>query len=336
MNQVAIRQQTTAVAHTSEADLVNVLRSSLYPGAKPDSVALVLKYCKASGLDPMLKPVHIVPMSVKEGNGYTTRDVIMPGIGLYRTQAARTGEYAGKSEPEFGPTIEKKLGPVTISFPEWCRVTVRRKIGAHIAEFTALEYWLENYATAGRDKPEPNTMWRKRPFGQIAKCAEAQALRQAFPEVGEQPTADEMAGKDVIDVSFEQGSEEPQPETKPARIERARGQLDSFAGKPATSEPVATKTAEPPDDDYIPPGDPIDAESKPVEIELPAMPETAASQWAKGMFMAAWKWFEAQAAEMDADTLKAFLAAHSPLIEKVRGYKPEYAAKIGTMEARAE
>ena len=50
-----------------EDQLMRVLQNSLYPGAKPESIALVLAYCKVQGIDPMLKPVHIVPTSVKVG-----------------------------------------------------------------------------------------------------------------------------------------------------------------------------------------------------------------------------------------------------------------------------
>ena len=42
-----------------------------------------------------------------------------------------------------------------------------------------------------------NAMWTKRPRGQIAKCATAQALRSAFPEIASQYTAEEMEGKDI-------------------------------------------------------------------------------------------------------------------------------------------
>jgi hypothetical protein len=46
-------------------------------------------------------------------------------------------------------------------------------------------------------------MWFKRSYGQLAKCTEAQALRKAFPEFGAQPTADEMEGKTLNEISGE-------------------------------------------------------------------------------------------------------------------------------------
>lgn len=177
--------------------LIEVLESSLYPGAQSRSIEMVLGYCEAAGLDPMLKPVHIVPMwDNKQGR---MRDVVMPGVGLYRTQASRTGQFAGMTEPEFGPEVTQTIGGQQITFPEWCRVTVRRILPSGVvAEFTAREYWMENYAAKGGKEKSitPNAMWTKRPRGQIAKCASAQALRIAFPELGAAPTADEMEGKE--------------------------------------------------------------------------------------------------------------------------------------------
>lgn len=183
----------------NETELMKVLQSSLYPGAATESIKMVLGYCRASGLDPMQKPVHIVPMW--DGKAKQMRDVVMPGIGLYRTQAARTG-CAGVTEPDFGPDVQDNLSGVDITYPAWCRVTVKRRLpSGEIVEFTAKELWRENYATAGKDSSAPNTMWKKRPYGQLAKCAEAQALRKAFPEIGSEPTADEMAGKTLNDFT---------------------------------------------------------------------------------------------------------------------------------------
>jgi len=215
---LAVKTQSAALAVMSEQQLIDVLRNSLYPGAQTDSIKLVIGYCKASGLDPMQKPVHIVPMdvTVKNDNGSTSkvkRDVVMPGIGLYRTQAARTNLYAGMSEPEYGPS--KKMAVMRkqwnnasrddktftmipdgeMEYPEWCKITVKRIVGNVAVDFTAKEFWLENYATAGNETTAPNTMWKRRPYAQLAKCAEAQALRKAFPELGSAPTADEMEGK---------------------------------------------------------------------------------------------------------------------------------------------
>lgn len=188
---------------TTEAargELIEVLQSSLYPGADRASVELVIGYCATAGLDVMQKPVHIVP--VWDGKAGRMRDVIMPGIGLYRTQASRTGQHLGTSEPEYGPMVTERLGGQDVTYPEWCRVTVRRLLpSGAVAEFSALEYWIENYAVkGGKEKSSaPNAMWSRRVRGQIAKCTEAQALRRAFPELCSAMTAEEMEGKAVSD-----------------------------------------------------------------------------------------------------------------------------------------
>lgn len=209
-------KQSEVMPVIAEAALVEVLSSSLYPGAEHNSVVMVLAYCKAAQLDPMLKPVHIVPMYQK-GRGMV--DVVMPGIGLYRIQAARTGHYAGMTEPEYGPTITASLSNVEVAYPEWCRVTVKRQMAnGQIAEFTANERWLENYATASRDSAAPNAMWKRRAFAQLAKCAEAQALRKAFPEVGSMPTSDEMEGK-----SFDEAARDVSPAANRAESKEPEG-----------------------------------------------------------------------------------------------------------------
>ena len=104
MSNLAIQQHAGLVPQT-EDDVILVLQNSLYPGANINSVRLVLSYCQAAGLDPMQKPVHIVPMYDRNQGGM--RDVIMPGVNLYRTPASRTGQFAGMSEPEFGPMIDE-------------------------------------------------------------------------------------------------------------------------------------------------------------------------------------------------------------------------------------
>lgn len=228
-----------------------VLQATLYPGARFEDIALVVGACRAQGLDPMSKPFHIIPMRAQVNGQWVERPQIMPGIDLYRTKASRTGEYVGKSEPEFGPMIEKRLGNATVTFPDFCRVTVRRLVAGKVCDFSAVEYWEENYATKSRNDASPNSMWAKRPRGQLAKCAEAQALRMAFPDaVGAQPTYEEMQGKDVhqddvIETVVTQKREEPRPantNADDALADKIAGGVDGSvepAGEDApSSEPI--------------------------------------------------------------------------------------------------
>ncbi len=227
----ALAENKPATLALAEDELISVLRNSLYPGAQDESIRLVLSYCRVANLDPMQKPVHIVPMWDSESR--SKKDVIMPGIGLYRIQAARTGQFAGMSEPEFGPEISNKVGEQEISYPEWAKVTVKRALASGvIAEFTAVEYWIENYASKGgaQKSMAPNAMWTKRTRGQLAKCAAAQALRIAFPEIGAQPTAEEMEGKSYNAVATKVIAHAPIPDDllQDAR-DAAMGGSESYA-----------------------------------------------------------------------------------------------------------
>lgn len=242
MSNIIPATQATEIAAPSDIQMMNALRDSFYPGAKLESVAMVLNYCRAADLDPMTKPVHIVPMSVKKpgGQGYEWRDVVMPGIELYRIKADRTGRYAGQDDAEFGPEIERW----GIAFPQWCKVTVYKLTDIGRVAYSAKVFWLESYATAGRDSDGPNAMWRKRPYGQLEKCAEAAALRKAFPEIGAQPTADEMYGKAIepperpVTATVVDEPTDEQPATRTAAVKsklRARRQ---------TAEPDAPTLAQ--------------------------------------------------------------------------------------------
>lgn len=175
------------------------LCESVFPTASSsDSVVLALSYCQARGLDPMKRVVHIVPIWDKQQNRMV--DTVWPGIAELRTTAFRTGQYAGKDETKFGPVITEVVGKTTMTYPEWAQSTVYRMLaGARVAFAGPKVFWLEAYAVRGRNDDSPNTMWESRPFGQIDKCAEAAALRTAFPEeIGSEFIPEEVQGRSVM------------------------------------------------------------------------------------------------------------------------------------------
>jgi phage recombination protein Bet len=189
----------------------------------------------------MQKPVHIVPMW--DGKAGTMRDVVMPGIGMYRIQASRSNVYAGITEPEFGDDVTENIGGVSVTYPKSCRVIVKRLLpNGTIAEFASVERWKENYAAkGGKDKSiAPNAMWAKRPYAQLAKCAQAQALRMAFPEIGASPTAEEIEGKTLDEDFIEMEN--------PKAIEKKVYTDAEFDEKSAAWQQVVTNGTKRPDD----------------------------------------------------------------------------------------
>ncbi len=162
------------LSNSNEKDIFLALKDTIYRGASDSSINMVLSYCKALTLDPLMKPVHIGQIEGK--------DVVMPGIGLYRTMAHRSGEYMGISEPIFGPTITAQLGSVTVSYPEWCSITVYKFVKGQIASFSSKKLWTECYGSK-KGTSEPNRFWRTGPFSMLEKCTEVASLRKAFPEI---------------------------------------------------------------------------------------------------------------------------------------------------------
>lgn len=184
----------------------NTLANVLYPGAAPASALMVWDYCMARKLDPFKKPVHIVPMRVRVGAEWITRDTVLPGIYEYRTTAQRTGEYMGKSKPEYGPTISI----FGVDAPEWCELTVYRwnEKAKEKVPFTVRVLFKEACATKWTSKtdqtPIANDRWNRAPVQMLTKCTEAAALREAFPEeIGGVPTVEEIEDHmpDVIEGS---------------------------------------------------------------------------------------------------------------------------------------
>lgn len=193
--------------HGRDMGYLHMLRNHYGGKASNEALTLLMDYCHARKFDPMMKPLHIVPVWDSESRKYVEQ--LWPSIHQFRVVAHRTGVYSGHEVPEWGDMIELKLGEMRIYVPEWCRFTVYRadKYGEKNA-FPVEVFWEEAYAKKGQSS-EPNYMWAKRPKGQLLKCAESAALRAAFPEeIGADTggllySAEEMEGRDinVVDIS---------------------------------------------------------------------------------------------------------------------------------------
>lgn len=212
------------------------LVEAIWPNATSvDAVATALAYCRARSLDPFKRVVHIVPMYNSALKKVVEQP--LPGIADHRTTASRTKSFAGVDKAEFGPTAEHVFhadagtddrgnavagANLPLKYPEWCRITVYRIVQSHRVAFVGpIVYWTEYYGRKGRSEI-PNDRWAKAPFQMLEKCAEAAALRRAFPEeLGDEPVAEEAG---VIERQTEvearpKRATEPAEEPMPAQVE---------------------------------------------------------------------------------------------------------------------
>lgn len=221
-----------------------VLCESIFPAAKtPDSIILALSYCKARRLDPFKRNIHIVP--IYDSKKREEVETVWPGIAELRTTAMRTKGYAGMDEPKFGPMLTRQFRDsqkdgnnytdteTEVTFPEWCRITVYRNVQGERVPFPGpTVYWLEFYNKKSRFVDAPNEQWRRRPSQMLEKCAEAGALRRAFPEeFGEEYTVEEIGAFGSLATSARAVDAEVVKTTTPAAEPR---RADFTEGAPAT------------------------------------------------------------------------------------------------------
>lgn len=144
--------------------------------------------CIRTGLDPFAKQIYMVGRW--DGRANATRYTIQTGIDGYRLIAERTGKYAGSDES----WVETNGRPVSAT------VTVRKVVGGVVCDFTATARW-EEYVQLGKDG-KPMGLWAKMPHRMLSKCAEALALRKAFPQdLSGLYTSEEMSQADNQQVA---------------------------------------------------------------------------------------------------------------------------------------
>src|SRR6185436_4664855 len=107
---------------------------------------------------------------------------IQVGIDGFRATAEKTGKYAGNDDAVFDGeqvieyTVGEKKDKKTVTAPNKATVTVYKIVEGVRYPFTATARWSEYYP-GGRLAFQ----WHVRPFLMLGKCAEALALRKAFP-----------------------------------------------------------------------------------------------------------------------------------------------------------
>ena len=137
---------------------IELVRKTVAAQATDAELQLYLYDCQRHGVHPLDKLLHFT----KRQGKYTP----ITSIDLLRSRAADTGELGGIEDPQYDGMV------ATPNFT--ASVTVYRFVQGQRCPFTATARWSEY-------KPSEDFMWRKMPYLMLGKCAEALALRKAFP-----------------------------------------------------------------------------------------------------------------------------------------------------------
>jgi phage recombination protein Bet len=187
MNNVVALTQPTAVMTGAQLALV---RRTVASDCNDVEFDLFMAVAQSKGLDPFTKQISAIVFNKDKPD--KRKMAIITTIDGFRVIAERTGQYhPDDDEPEFSYDPDAK-GPLNPLGLVKAKVKVfkdgRPAPGvAYWEEFAPIkDEWAENdqgkWKPTGRQTLDIGGNWGKMPRVMLAKCAEAQALRKAFPE----------------------------------------------------------------------------------------------------------------------------------------------------------
>lgn len=159
---------------------IALLKNTVAQGAPNTELAVFLHACGVLQLDPLLRQAYWIRRKTRaEVNGQwqdVYKGALQVGIDGYRAIADRTGVYGGSSEPRFSEWTNWKYKEETMNVPGRAEVTVWKIVQGRNCAFTGVAYWSEFVPPESQAQ-----MYARMPRLMLAKDAEAQALRKAFP-----------------------------------------------------------------------------------------------------------------------------------------------------------